>query len=90
MSRRRAQETIEQAEYVTISELVRLTGIRYSTLKYYSEEALLHFHQEDTRLTRRYHRVNAIARLEEITQLKKQELSIQEIREKLSTINKID
>ena len=33
MARQRKLEAIEQAEYVTIGELVRLTGARYSTLK---------------------------------------------------------
>ena len=32
MARQRKLEAIEQAEYVTIGELVRLTGARYSTL----------------------------------------------------------
>ena len=38
MSRQRSMEVIEQAEYVTIGELVRLTAVRYSTLKFYTEE----------------------------------------------------
>lgn len=32
MSRQRSLETIEHSEYVTIGELVRLTGLRNSTL----------------------------------------------------------
>ena len=36
MSRQRSMEVIEQAEYVTIGELVRLTAVRYSTLKFYT------------------------------------------------------
>ena len=39
-------EVIQIAEYVTIGELVRLTGARYSTLKYYTEEDMLHFEQK--------------------------------------------
>ena len=38
MSRQRKLEVIQQAEDVTIGELVRLTDVRYSTLKYYTEE----------------------------------------------------
>ena len=34
-------EVIRQAEYVTIGELVRLTDVRYSTLKFYTEQGLL-------------------------------------------------
>ena len=37
MSRQRKLEVIQQAEDVTIGELVRLTDVRYSTLKYYTE-----------------------------------------------------
>lgn len=40
-------EVIENAEYVTIGELVRLTGARYSTLKYYTEEGMLDFEQAE-------------------------------------------
>ena len=43
MSRQRSMEAIRQAEYVTIGELVRLTDIRYSTLKFYTEEGMLPF-----------------------------------------------
>lgn len=34
MSRQRKLEVIQQAEDVTIGELVRLTDVRYSTLKF--------------------------------------------------------
>jgi DNA-binding transcriptional MerR regulator len=83
MGRRRSLETIQQAEYVTISELVRLSGVRYSTIKYYTEEGLLPFEQEDTRLTRRYHREKALARLVELRQWRQEGLSIKEIKENL-------
>ncbi|MBA4601934.1 helix-turn-helix domain-containing protein [Thermoactinomyces mirandus] len=83
MSRRRKWETIQQAEYVTISELVRLSGVRYSTIKYYTEEGLVPFEQEDIRLTRRYPRVDALKRLEIISRWRKDGLTISEIKEKL-------
>ena len=38
MSRQRSMEKISSSEYVSIGELSRLTGCRYSTLKYYTEE----------------------------------------------------
>jgi DNA-binding transcriptional MerR regulator len=66
MSRPRSLETILQAELVTISELVQLSGMRYSTLKYYVESGLLPFEQLDAGLVRRYPRVAALARLAEI------------------------
>ena len=45
MSRQRSMEVIEKSEYVTIGELVRLTDVRYSTLKFYTEEGMLSFEQ---------------------------------------------
>ena len=56
MSRQRSMEVIEQAEYVTIGELVRLTAVRYSTLKFYTEEGMLPFEQAEENLTRRLRR----------------------------------
>lgn len=67
---------IEQAEYVTISELVRLSGTRCSTLKYHNEEGLLSFEQNEMRLTRRYHRTTTLQWLEQFQQLKMDEFSI--------------
>lgn len=83
MSRQRSIETIMNSEYVSIGELVKLTNSRYSTLKFYTEEGMLPFEQEDTQLTRRYKRVESIKRIEEIKKLKEQGLSIQQIKEKL-------
>ena len=56
MSRQRSMEVISQSEYVTIGELVRLTDVRYSTLKFYTEQGLLPFEQAEQNLTRRYRR----------------------------------
>ena len=44
MSRQRKLEVIQQAEDVTIGELVRLTDVRYSTLKFYTEQGMLPGH----------------------------------------------
>ena len=51
MSRQRTMEKILSSEYVTIGELVRLTDVRYSTLKYYTEEGMLPFEQSEANLT---------------------------------------
>ena len=72
-----------QSEYVTIGELVRITNTRYSTLKYYTEEGILPFEQEDNGLTRRYKRLESISRINDIKELKGQGLSIDEIKIKL-------
>lgn len=84
MSRQRSIETIMTSEYVTIGELVRITNTRYSTLKYYTEEGILPFEQEDTQLTRRYKRVESIERINVIKNLKENGLSIEEIKDKLN------
>ncbi|WP_276353841.1 helix-turn-helix domain-containing protein [Cohnella caldifontis] len=85
MSRPRNLETIAQAELVTISELVRLSGMRYSTLKYYTEIGLLPFRQLDAGLVRRYPREASLRRLEEIRICKERDgLTIPQILEKFS------
>ena len=73
-------EFIEQAEYVTIGELVRLTGVRYSTLKFYTEEGLLHFEQAEENLTRRYRRQESVVRITLIRSLRAEGKSIPEIK----------
>ena len=84
MSRQRSMEAILASEYVTIGELVRLSGLRYSTLKFYTEEGMLPFRQPESNLTRRYSREETLARIGEITRLKAEGLSIPQIKEKLS------
>ncbi|MCM3748909.1 helix-turn-helix domain-containing protein [Paenibacillus pasadenensis] len=85
MGRKRSLDKILLSEHVSISELVELSGIRYSTIKYYTEEDMIPFEQDDIRLTRRYPRELALKRLEEIRVMKEERgLSIKEIKEKLS------
>ncbi len=83
MSRQRSMETILHAEYVSIGELVRLTNTRYSTLKYYTEQGMLPFKQEDNGLTRRYKREESVEMIHQIKNLKQQGLSIEEIKQHL-------
>ena len=83
MARQRPLEVIERAEFVTVGELVRLTGMRYSTLKFYTEEGLLAFRQEEANLTRRYPRLETLARIEEIRRLKAEGRSVPQIKEML-------
>lgn len=81
MSRQRSMEVIEQAEYVTIGELVQLTAVRYSTLKFYTEEGMLPFEQAEENLTRRYRRVESLERIAQIRRLREQKKTIPEIKE---------
>lgn len=83
MSRQRTMEKILASEYVSIGELVRITGARYSTLKYYTEEGMLPFEQEEENLTRRFPREQAVRRISEIKEYRLQGFSIPEIKEKL-------
>jgi len=87
LSRQRRMEVIENADYVTIGELVRLTGVRYSTLKFYTEEGMLNFEQDDENLTRRYKRAETLERILLIKKLKKDNLSIPQIKESIININ---
>lgn len=83
MSRQRSLEKILESEYVTIGELVRITNSRYSTLKFYTEEGMLIFEQEDEKLTRRFKREEAVKRIEEIKDLKRCGYRIDEIKDLL-------
>ncbi|MED3787323.1 MerR family transcriptional regulator [Peribacillus frigoritolerans] len=83
MSRRRSLEDILKSEYISIGELARITDLRYSTLKYYTEADLIPFEQLDENLTRRYPREAAVERVETIKSLKKSGLTIAEIRDKI-------
>lgn len=78
-------EKILSSEYVYIGELVQLTGVRYSTLKYYTEDGLLPFEQAEENLTRRYKREESVKRILYIKELRQNGKSIPEIREILKT-----
>ena len=85
MSRQRSMETILQSEYVTIGELVRLTDVRYSTLKFYTEEGLLPFAQAEENLTRRYRRESSVERIALLRCLREEGKSIPEIKKLLQS-----
>ena len=78
MSRQRSMETIARAEYVTIGELVRLTDVRYSTLKFYTEQGLLPFEQAEENLTRRYRRAQSVERIRLLRRLRAEGRTIAE------------
>lgn len=76
-------EKILCSEYVSIGELVRLTGVRYSTLKFYTEEGMLPFEQEEENLTRRYRREESVERISYIRELREKGSSIPEVKQLL-------
>jgi DNA-binding transcriptional MerR regulator len=80
MSKPRDIATIENSELISIGELVLLSGMRYSTLKYYVEIGLIEYMQKGENLNRYYNRVQSLQKIEEINTLKKEKrLTIQEI-----------
>ncbi len=84
MSRQRSMEVIASSEYVTIGELVRLTNVRYSTLKFYTEEGMLPFEQAEENLTRRYKREQSVLQIQRIKELRQEGKSIPEIKAMLN------
>lgn len=84
MSRQRSIDAIENSQYVTIGELVRLTGVRYSTIKFYTEEGMLPFKQPEENLTRRYKRMDTIRRIGYIKSLRAEGKTVPQIKEMLS------
>lgn len=83
MSRQRSMEKIMASEYVSIGELARLTGCRYSTLKFYTEEGMLPFEQEEINLTRRYKREDSMKQVALIRQMRESGKTVPEVKEQL-------
>lgn len=83
MSRQRSMEKILASQYVSIGELSRLTGCRYSTLKYYTEEGMLPFEQEEINLTRRYKREESVQRVSLIRSLRESGKTVPEVKKLL-------
>jgi len=54
MPTKRTLEQIKQRELLKMSELAELAGVRYSTIKYYSELGLLPYEQRGNRLAKYY------------------------------------
>jgi DNA-binding transcriptional MerR regulator len=64
---------------LSIGELAKVSGVRQSTLKYYTEIGILPFNQDGERLLRKYKKDEALKRLKEIKKLKEKRLTIKEI-----------
>lgn len=64
---------------LTIGQLAKISGIRQSTLKFYTEIGILPFDQDGKRLIRRYKKDEALSRLNEIKKLKDNKMTIKEI-----------
>ena len=64
---------------LSIGELAKVSGVRQSTLKFYTEIGILPFAQDGERLIRKYKKDEALKRLEEIRKLKEKRMKIKEI-----------
>jgi len=73
------KKTIDKNKVLTIGELAEVSGIRLTTLKYYSELGILPFSQDGERLTRKYAEGKVLERLKKIKELKEKRLTIKEI-----------
>jgi DNA-binding transcriptional MerR regulator len=73
-------ETKQAMNFVGKKRLAELTGVRPSTIKFYSEIGLLPYRQAENGLARRYEQQTATRRLTEIKQLRDSGLSIVDIR----------
>jgi len=73
------KKNIEKDEVLTIGELAEVSGVRLTTLKYYTEIGILPFNQGGEKLTRKYNKEEVLERLEKIKELKEKRLTIKEI-----------
>jgi DNA-binding transcriptional MerR regulator len=73
------KKATKKSNFLTIGELAEVSGIRLTTLKYYTELGILPFSQGGQRLTRKYTDGEALDRLEKIKELKEKRLTIKEI-----------
>jgi DNA-binding transcriptional MerR regulator len=64
---------------LSIGELAKVSGVRQSTLKYYTEIGILPFTQDGERLLRKFKKDEALKRLDEIRKLKEKRMTIKEI-----------
>ncbi len=72
MPSKRDLATIRTLDFLKMSELAELNGVRYSTVKYYSELGLLPYEQKGKRLAKYYPRIEASQRLKAILKLRGQ------------------
>jgi DNA-binding transcriptional MerR regulator len=79
MPTKRTLEQINQREFLKMSELAELTGVRYSTIKYYCELGLLLYEQKGKRLAKYYPAKEASERIKEILKMKEKRQTINDI-----------
>ena len=71
----------KKGELISIGKLANLSGLRASTIKFYTEQGLLPYKQQEEGLMRRYDKAEAMQRLKEIKELKEEKrLTMKEIK----------
>ncbi|MDD4765502.1 MAG: MerR family transcriptional regulator [Atribacterota bacterium] len=66
-------------DLLSIGEFAKVSGVRQSTLKYYTEIGILPFDQDGERLIRKYNKEEVLKRLDDIRKLKEKRMTIKEI-----------
>ena len=77
--RKRTIDEIKKRDFLKMSELAELNGVRYSTIKFYTELGLLPFEQKGERLAKYYPAKEASQRLKEILKLRAKGQTIPDI-----------
>ena len=77
--RKRTLEEIKQMDFLKMSELAELCGVRYSTVKYYSELGLLPYEQKGKRLAKYYPADQAGQRVKAILKMRSEGKSVPEV-----------
>ena len=77
--RKRTIEEIKKRDFLKMSELAELCGVRYSTIKFYAELGLLPYEQQGKRLAKYYPAKEASQRLKEILRLRDRGKTIPDI-----------
>jgi len=65
--------------FLSIGNLTKISGVRQSTLKYYTEIGILTFTQEGERLLRKYKKDEALKRLDKIQKLKEKDWQLKKL-----------
>jgi len=76
---KRNLDKIKTLDLLKMSELAEYNGVRYSTIKYYSELGLLPYQQKEKRLAKYYPRIEASKRLKEIITMREKGKTLTDI-----------
>lgn len=74
-----------EKKFIEIKDIVRISGLRYSTIKYWIEMGLVQFEQPEPGLRRKFNKDETLKRLDEIKSLREKRFTIAEIIEKLKS-----